>query len=157
MATFNNYCTITLKNKCMHYAAFKYLLIYIPLRLLVFKRDYSQRLSATLNRIHQAKIAGPVGCVVTVCNAMSSGTAMWCHQKVWCDVISNMMLSCYQQCDVINNVMWWTMWKHWKTLKTFIATVCQYNTIRCYLSTECIQNQSFYFYKIVHQNTWAQL
>ena len=30
-----------------------------------------------------------------------------------------------------------------KTLKTFIATVCQYNTIQCYLSTECIQNQFF--------------
>ena len=32
-----------------------------------------------------------------------------------------------------------------KTLKTFIATVCQYNTIQCYLSTECIQNQFFIF------------
>ena len=33
-----------------------------------------------------------------------------------------------------------------KALKTFIATVCQYNTIQCYLSTECIQNQ-FLFLK----------
>ena len=33
-----------------------------------------------------------------------------------------------------------------KTLKTFIATVCQYNTIQCYLSTECIQNK-FLFLK----------
>ena len=33
-----------------------------------------------------------------------------------------------------------------KTLKTFIAAVCQYNTIQCYLSTECIQNQ-FLFLK----------
>ena len=30
-----------------------------------------------------------------------------------------------------------------KTLKTFIATVCQYNAIQCYLSTECTQNQFF--------------
>ena len=34
-----------------------------------------------------------------------------------------------------------------KTLKTFIATVCQYNTIQCYLSTECIQNRFFLFLK----------
>ena len=33
-----------------------------------------------------------------------------------------------------------------KMLKTFIATVCQYNTIQCYLSTECIQIQ-FLFLK----------
>ena len=29
----------------------------------------------------------------------------------------------------------------YNTLKTFVATVYQYNTIQYYLSTECIQNQ----------------
>ena len=33
-----------------------------------------------------------------------------------------------------------------KTLKTFIATVCQYNTIQCYLSKECIQNHIFFLF-----------
>ena len=40
-----------------------------------------------------------------------------------------------------SHVYWKTLKKHWKT---FIATVCQYNTSN--LSTECIQNQ-FLFLK----------
>ena len=38
----------------------------------------------------------------------------------------------------------WTVKKHWKHWKTFIDTVCQYNTSN--LSTECIQNE-FLFLK----------